>query len=183
MADVYAVFGTLLALGIVLPGMLLAWRLLVPGLVKRAQVRIDRSPWKSFGVGLIGSLVVALPAVILSALPFGAAKFMGAGLILGSLWLASLGAAGIAAAMAERIRDWNQSESQGVRHFLLGAAALELAAAFPFIGWFLFIPLTVITSFGATIFALLHWVPSGQPDAAHQPGTLEGQIQHEPQSA
>ena len=37
MADVFAVFGTMLALGIALPGLLVAWRLLVPGVVIRAQ--------------------------------------------------------------------------------------------------------------------------------------------------
>jgi len=47
--------------------------------------------------------------------------------------------------------------------FVRGAIALELAAVFPFIGWFLLIPLTIVTSLGATAFALLHWMPRAIP--------------------
>ncbi|HNQ95553.1 MAG TPA: hypothetical protein PKH47_12835, partial [Anaerolineales bacterium] len=43
--------------------------------------------------------------------------------------------------------------------FIRGAVILELAAFFPLIGWlFVWIPL-LITSFGATAFALLNWMP------------------------
>ena len=52
MADVYAVFGTLLALGIIFPGMLLAWSLIFPGTVGRASSRIEHTPWRSLGLGI-----------------------------------------------------------------------------------------------------------------------------------
>ncbi|NJN93776.1 MAG: hypothetical protein HC875_06645 [Anaerolineales bacterium] len=48
MADVFAVFGTLLSLGIALPGLLLAWRLLLPNHVARARQRLERTPWQCF---------------------------------------------------------------------------------------------------------------------------------------
>ncbi len=41
MADVYAIFGTLLALGIAFPGMLTAWWLLFPRTVEGAQQRLS----------------------------------------------------------------------------------------------------------------------------------------------
>jgi hypothetical protein len=40
-----------------------------------------------------------------------------------------------------------------------GSILLTLAAGFPVIGWFLITPLIIITSFGATVFALLRWMP------------------------
>jgi hypothetical protein len=46
--------------------------------------------------------------------------------------------------------------------FLRGAAALELAAAFPVLGWFIVIPLAIIASLGATAFAVLHWMPANR---------------------
>ena len=47
MADVNAIFGTLLALGIAFPGMMVALRLMCPGLVDRTQACVMSSPWKS----------------------------------------------------------------------------------------------------------------------------------------
>lgn len=47
MADVNAVFGTLLALGIVYPGMLIAWSLIFPSFVGKASARIESTPWLS----------------------------------------------------------------------------------------------------------------------------------------
>jgi hypothetical protein len=44
-----------------------------------------------------------------------------------------------------------------------GAVALELAAVFPLIGWVIVIPLAIVTSLGATVFALLHWMPRVSP--------------------
>lgn len=183
MADVYAVFGTLLALGIVFPGMLMAWKILFPGVAERAETRLARTPGRTFGMGLIGVVLVAIPAVILSALPFGPAKFLGAVTILTSLAVASLGASGLAAIMGRRIQDLAQRGDGGPREFLQGAVALELAAAFPIIGWFLFIPLTIVVCFGAAIFALLGWVPSGAPEEPVKQAIVDPQIRHEPQSA
>ena len=51
MADVYAVFGTLLALGIAFPGLLTATWLLFPGAVGRATLRVSATPARSFFFG------------------------------------------------------------------------------------------------------------------------------------
>ena len=60
--------------------------------------------------------------------------------------------------MAERLQSLSPSQSP-LGAFVRGAVALELAAAFPVIGWFFVIPLTMVTALGATVFALLHWTP------------------------
>jgi hypothetical protein len=44
-----------------------------------------------------------------------------------------------------------------------GAVALELAAVFPLIGWFVFIPVTFIMALGAFLFALVGWMPRPAP--------------------
>ena len=51
MADVFAVFGTLLAMGIAFPGMLLTWRVLLPKTVYRAQTRLAHTPWRCLFAG------------------------------------------------------------------------------------------------------------------------------------
>ena len=158
MADVFAVFGTLLALGIVLPGLLLTWRLLLPNIVTRAEQRLSQTPWKCFFTGIIFLVVYLIPVVILISLPLGIFKAIGTGAIFILVALTSLGAAGLAGLMGQRLQSLGL-ESTLVGATVRGAIAMELAAAFPVIGWFIFIPLTFIVSLGATIFALLGWMP------------------------
>ncbi|MDX1600284.1 MAG: hypothetical protein R3191_02080 [Anaerolineales bacterium] len=177
MADVYAVFGTLLALGIAFPGMLLAYRLLFPQFVDRAQRRVSNGAGGAFGVGLVGALVLAIPVIVLLALPFGPAKFLGGSMLMASLAFASLGAAGVAAAMGANYQQAAGDDVSSTGAFVRAAVALELAAAFPFLGWFLVIPVMVFVSFGAALGALL-----GARSNARSP-LAEGALAHEPQSA
>src|ERR1700752_2442753 len=99
MGDVFAIFGTLLAVGIALPGMLLAWALLFPSTVERARLRLRHTPWRCFGLGGAGLLLGALPIAVLLNLPAGAAKLLGWASIVLLLTLTSIGAAGLAALM------------------------------------------------------------------------------------
>lgn len=180
MADVYAIFGTLLALGIAYPGMLTAWWLLFPALVDRASQRVAHSPWGSLGLGTLTALVLSIPIGILLALPFGPAKFVGGVLLIGTLTFASLGAAGVAAAMAQVLRSRSNGGPSQLGAFVRGALALELAAAFPFLGWFFVIPLTVLVSLGSATFGLLRRKSRESDEGV---GDLEGALLHEPQSA
>src|SRR5688572_33002645 len=161
MANISAFFGILLLLGIAFPGLLTAWWLLFPATVERARLRIERTPWRCFWLGGVMTAILLIPIVILLALPFGPAKFAGFVLISISLAFASLGAAGLAAKMAERLTHRSNNLS-AAGAFVRGAVALELAAIFPVLGWFIFIPLAIVTALGATVFALLHWVPAPQ---------------------
>ena len=156
MADVFAVFGTLLAVGIALPGLLLTWRLLLPSLVERAQQRLEQTPWKCFFGGLGFFLIYLIPVLILFNLPWGGFKALGGIASFGLLAVTSLGAAGISGLLGERLQHLGFQTST-VSAFIRGAVVLELAAAFPIIGWFIFIPVTFITALGATLFALAGW--------------------------
>ena len=157
MADISAIFFILLILGIAFPAMLTAWLLLFPSLITRAQIRVEKTPMPTFWMGLLILIVMTIPIVILLALPFGPAKFIGWILLAASLALSSIGSAGIAAHLAHRLAQ--QSNLTHFGGFIRGAIILELAAFFPVIGWFFLWPLLLITAFGATGFALLNWLP------------------------
>jgi uncharacterized protein involved in cysteine biosynthesis len=159
MADISAVFGILLALGIAFPGLLTAWRLLFPATIERAQLRLEHTPWRCFWLGGVLTALLVVPVVVLLALPFGPAKLAGWALIFAGLCLASLGAAGMAGRMAGQVQRASPGQSS-LGAYVRAAIALELAAAFPVIGWFVAIPLMIVTSLGATVFALLHSVPA-----------------------
>lgn len=176
MSDVMAIFGVLLLLGFAYPGMLTTWRALFPAVVDRACARLAGSMWKCFGFGLVVAFAFALPALILIALPFGPAKLIGWSIVASSLMLASLGASGLASLIGERLGQMSGPSWSEASVFVRGAVALELAAAFPIIGWFLFLPLSTVAAAGAGGFAVLNWMPrsadadpsAGQrrPDAA-----------------
>lgn len=158
MANITAVFGILFILGLAFPGLLTAWWLLFPATVERARVRLDHTPWRCFWLGGVITAILVIPTVGLLMLPFGPAKFIGWALIAITLTISALGAAGLAAKLADKISTRSSTISL-IGAFVRGALALELAAAFPLIGWFIFIPLAIVTSLGATAFALLHWMP------------------------
>jgi len=164
MADVYAVFGTLLALGIIFPGMLIAWSLIFPGTVGRASSRIERTPWRCLGLGLALAFPIGFSVAILLSIALGPANFLGGALIVLSLAFASLGASGMAGMMGRRLLARSKKDTSEAAGFLRGALTLELAAAFPVIGWFLAIPLITLSSLGAAAFAMLGWMPQSKAD-------------------
>jgi hypothetical protein len=162
MADISAIFFILLILGIAFPAMLTAWWLLFPSIVARAQVRVEKTIARTFWLGIVIVIALTIPILILVTLPFGPAKFLGWILLAVSLAFSSIGSAGIAAHLANRLAQ--QSSLSALGAFVRGAMVLELAAFFPVIGWFFLWPLLLITAFGATGFALLNWVPRQSVD-------------------
>ena len=162
MADISAIFFLLLIFGIAFPAMLTAWWLLFPNLIARAQTRIAQSLASSFWLGLLVVIVLAVPIVILLALPFGLAKFFGWIFLGAALALSSVGSAGIVAHLGERLT--SHSHVSPLNGFIRGAVILELAAFFPVLGWlFIWIPMLII-AFGASGFALLNWMPRVKAD-------------------
>ena len=159
MADVYAVFGTLLALGIAFPGLLSGCWLLFPGVVGRAQVRVSATPMRSLFLGIGGLFLLVIPVAVLNAMAFGLAKLLAAMLVFSAFGVATLGAASIAVEMGDRLLGLAAPTLTRSGAVLRGAVALELAAIFPIVGWFLVIPGTLLIGFGAGIFAILRWLP------------------------
>ena len=157
MADISAIFFILLILGIAFPAVLTTWWLLFPSIVARAQTRVEQTLTRTFWLGLVVLIALAIPIVILLAMPFGPAKFLGWVLLAVSLGLSSIGSAGIAAHLANRLAQQSQITSLGA--FVRGTVVLELAAFFPIIGWLFLWPFLLITAFGATAFAFLNWMP------------------------
>jgi hypothetical protein len=157
MADISVIFFILLIIGVAFPAMLTAWWLLFPSLISRAQNRVEKTPLQSFWMGLAIVVAAAIPVIILLALPFGPAKFIGWILLAAALALSSIGSAGIAAHLGARLT--SQGNFSALSGFVRGSVILELAAFFPLIGWlFVWIPMLII-AFGATAFALLNWMP------------------------
>lgn len=154
LGDVALIFGLLVLLGVALPGLALTWGLVCPGVVARSRVRLERTPGRSFLLGLAALGVgVALVAIGFAMGPV--VGWFGLGLLLA---VASVGAAGLAALMGERLRAEGGAASPAGA-LLRGAIALELAVVVPVIGWFVLLPLGTIVMLGSATFALLRWQP------------------------
>jgi hypothetical protein len=175
MGDVFAIFGGLLAIGIALPGLLLAWSLILPATVERAHGRLEAAPWRCFWIGLAGLLASGLPVAALFNIPAGPVQLIGWVGLFVLLALASIGAAGLAALMGQRLRSVGVNAS-APGALLRGAIALELAAAFPLVGWFVVIPIATICVFGAALLALLRRgsqaASDPQPAISQQPSAV-----------
>ena len=154
MSDVYAVFGSLLALGIAFPGMRTAFWLLFPATVERTELRIESAPWKSFRFGIGAAIAIGIPVVVLMNLSLGILQFIGFLMLLLAFGISTTGAAGIAHLIGRRIRDNSNEGLSETKSIVLGAVALELAAAFPIVGWFLVIPVTLFASLGGSLYVL-----------------------------
>lgn len=172
MADVYAVFGSLLALGLVFPGLLAAMWLLFPQMAEASSRRLAAGPWRSVFAGIAAAVVAGIPIGILLAIPAGPVKAIGVIGLLGLLALAAIGAAGLAAGIGRRLATRSKGGMSDAASFARGAIILELAAAFPAIGWFLIVPVVAIASLGAAVGAVLdrrrHPAPAPSQEPAAQ---------------
>ncbi len=165
MADIYAVFGSLIFLGVSYPAMLAAWRLLFPGMVERSRQRITTTPWKCLGLGLLSALIAGIPAGFFFALPSQGAQVIAWIWVVFLLGLSSVAAAGLAGELGERIRQSSGDVFSPLGAFLRGAVLWELASVFPLIGWILVLPAGLFITFGAGVFSLLSWMPRVSPAA------------------
>jgi hypothetical protein len=155
MADIYAIFGTLILLGITYPAILITWWLLFPEKVEESRLRIIETPRKSFGLGIGFAAAGAIPAVLFFTLPSQFTQVLGWIWLVILLGIASFGAAGIASDLGLRVNWKNDGAFLSLGAFLRGAVIWELASAFPIIGWLLIIPVGTLVSMGAAVPTIL----------------------------
>lgn len=161
MADVYTVVFTLIGMLLSLPALLVAINLLLPQVTRRIQTRLKETPGRSFVMGVPVTAVIIF-WVLLTA-EAGAGPIRATAFIVGALGMAlgTLGAAGMARLLGERITPLSQPNSS-MTNLVRGAVVYEMACLFPLVGWFVFAPFVGMTVLGAAVFALLGWRPKRQ---------------------
>ena len=102
MGELLVLLGALLALEIIFPGVLIAWRYLSPAGVVRARLRVERTPWQCFLVGCLAAFILLPPVVTLLVLPLELTRIAGCFLLSVVFAIAGIGAAGLAARMTQR---------------------------------------------------------------------------------
>ncbi len=170
MADVYIVTFSVIGILISFPGLAAALNLLLPATTERAYQRLAQTPVKSLILGLPITFAIIVWVLITANIPFGPVQFLAfVGAMIG-MGLNSIGAAGLARLMGERIGDLTGTGTD-LLNLIRGAVIYELACLFPLVGWFVLFPILVIMTVGAASFAMLRWVP--RPKAAAQTSTMD----------
>ncbi|MEW5939577.1 MAG: hypothetical protein AB1750_07950 [Chloroflexota bacterium] len=144
----------LLVGGIALISLLAVLGLMFPRPVERTRAALEASLWKSFLLGLVNFLFAAAITALLAKLGQRAGGVPAAILIFLALLLAlaltvfsMLGLTGLTTLIGERIGEG----SAPFRNHLRGSLLFILAGLTPYVGWFAFAPLAIITGFGAAL--------------------------------
>lgn len=170
MADVYIVVFSLIGILLSLPALLVALNMLLPKVTARAYLRLQQTPGKSFLLGVPVVSAFLLWIAITANVPLGPVKAMAFLAAFVGMGVGTIGAAGLARLLADRLDGLSPSHSR-LTHLIRGAIIFELACLVPIVGWFLFAPIAGIMLMGAATFALLGWLPRPRPVGANSDET------------
>lgn len=139
--------------GITLAALLTTLTYLLPEQVQRTQAVLEGSAKRAFVIGLVNFIFFGLLAAFgLERGPL--LRLLGALLALALLAAGSVGLTAVTQILRQRIYG-RQTISDTVK-----TAVLLITAGFtPIVGWFILAPLTLLTSLGAAIIALLRSAP------------------------
>ena len=149
LADILQWFLIVLGFFLTLNAHWLGAHALCPDLVARARRQYERQPLRAALIGALITVPTLLLAVVLaSKLPHPVVKMGALGLVLVLLLLALLGSAGLVERLGHGLPA-PSDQTQPWRRMLRGGSVLSLIFLMPFLGWFVLLPLTLISGVGA----------------------------------
>src|SRR5262249_51507510 len=154
LADTMAVFLVVVGFMLALPGLWLLCRGLWPNRVNSASLACGKSLYKPFLVGLPVTLGALILASASKALPGPLATIWAGAITCLYLMQASVGVAGLAACIGERLASPTDA-GRAWRATLRGSIVLVLTYLLPILGWFVIIPASFIVGSGSAVLALL----------------------------
>ena len=148
LGDVLAVVATLAGVCLSAWALVMAFSTLFPTKVEEARDAVSGQPWKCFRWGLGLWLTAGTASVALLNAPNPLAKLVGWIVLLGLLTLAMLGAAGIAAVCARRVKALDPQASD-LSAQTKGAVFVIVSGILPILGWFAVAPMVLMFGLGA----------------------------------
>lgn len=173
-------FGDVIGIALSIIGFLLSFqglwlicRALWPTRVETAAMRCRDNGLACFFLGLPVMALTLLVAVVIGKRlgTFGILIGSGIGLLL--LMYASIGAAGLATHLGQRLPSPSDAQRPW-RATVRGAVVLELAWLIPILGWFGLLPISLIIGAGATTLGFFRAKPSATMNGATAPGAAFG---------
>jgi hypothetical protein len=160
MGDTYLSSGDMLVILTVVVGVAVSvWALMIGMALlfsKRAQMARDsfeEAPWRSFFIGLAAGIATSIVGIVLIALPNPVTKLIGWGIISLFAAVAAIGAGGLGLLVSDRITRMEPGMSRFAA-LLKGSGFVVGAGMLPVFGWFAYMPVVVIISFGAGVQAI-----------------------------
>ena len=166
-AQVQAAMAVVVVLIATWAGTMIATALWLPHKCARASMALNRSPWVCGATGL-GLAILLIFGFALLQVPSPLIKLIGTGLLLGLGALLCIGGAGIALLMGDRISDLSGARTS-FGALVRGSVVYSLAVGFPFIGWFLIAPVSIVFLLGAGMVSLWPARATAVPPVAPPP--------------
>ncbi len=151
--DVLAAIAAILATAVTLWAAVLMAGLVFPESTRRAAEALETQPMRLVGRGILVALLGVGLGLVLLNVPFGALKLAGWLLLLATLLMATLGAAGLATMLGDRMRGL-APERSAFAAMARGAALSVAAGCVPALGWLAIFPLQLFASLGAGLVAV-----------------------------
>lgn len=148
MGVVMGVTAVVLEIAAALVGLMVWTALLFPQRTARARAALEARPGRCFVTGLCLAVLLGIPVRVLLRSPHGLGKLTGWLLAFPLLVVLALGLAAMAELLGARLQQRSTAVTS-LGALVCGAVTLELAAALPFLGWFLFAPVVGLTLLGA----------------------------------
>lgn len=126
---------------------------LLPDVGRHTQAAVQRSPWRSFFVGLINTIFVFGVVAILSNIGSDLLGLLAALILAAFAFVMTLGLSGVVSLLGHRLSQMQQSDMSPLHQTIWSTLILEFACVLPFIGWFLVTPILMMISFGGAVLA------------------------------
>ena len=152
LAQVQATVALFVALMISLTGLLTSVAILLPAHSERASVILEQSPKRCLFIGLL-SLLAFMFGIVLFNLSNPLLKLIGIGAVISIGGIVTVGGAGMAGLMGKRISEMSGAKTT-FGELVRGSIAYSVAVFFPFIGWFVLAPISIVCALGAGVLAL-----------------------------
>ena len=152
LALVQAIVAIMLTMIATWTGLLVSVAFLLPRAAARSEQLIAAAPWKCFFRGLLVAAVLAIGLIIVSVGP-PLIKIFGMGVLMLVGALIAVGSAGVAQTIGKRGEPDGSEPTFGM--LVRGSLVYSLALGFPFVGWFVFSPIALVTAAGAGVMALM----------------------------
>lgn len=132
----------------------------VPAAVNRCRGVYETRPVRALflGLALAGPGMLMGIAMLNAGTPVG--QFLGFSVIFFLISLGILGSAGLSSMIGTRLHTPND-ERQPWRRVLRGGVVLAITFLFPLVGWFLVMPLTLVSGLGAAVISMWQRRSSG----------------------
>lgn len=152
MADVFKFLFLILGTLIVMVAYWLLSEALFPEMVDRARAQYSRRPIKTTLSGVLFAIPCLIVALPLASTGNPLAKFIGVAIMLTMLLVALMGSAGLTRHIGHQLPS-PADERQPWKRVLRGGIVLSLTFVLPLVGWFMVLPVTLVSGFGAAILA------------------------------